>query len=192
MKNRLDLPAEAAIECAKHPNIVGMKESGGDVTKIGMIMSGTNNNPKNFCVLAGATTFLLPASQVGSNGAVCGLGNMIPDECCKLQHLIGNFRQYSYLYTFHLFNIFVFLFIFNGILIWILEHGKLDEAMKLEHRLMNIQLAVMKYNTGILFVKAAMDWFPGYYGGPTRKPLLPLDEKSLNGLKRAFVDNGFL
>ena len=101
MKNRLDLPAEVAIECAKHPNIVGMKESGGDVTKIGMIMSGTNNNPKNFCVLAGATTFLLPASQVGSNGAVCGLGNMIPDECCKLQHLIGNFRQYSYLYTFH-------------------------------------------------------------------------------------------
>ena len=101
MKNRLDLPAQVAIECAKHPNIVGMKESGGDVTKIGMIMSGTNNNPKNFCVLAGATTFLLPASQVGSNGAVCGLGNMIPDECCKLQHLIGNFRQYSYLYQFH-------------------------------------------------------------------------------------------
>ena len=89
-------------------------------------------------------------------------------------------------------RVFVFLFIFNGILIWILEHGKLDEAMKLEHRLMNIQLAVMKYNTGILFVKAAMDWFPGYYGGPTRKPLLPLDEKSLNGLKRAFIDNGFL
>ena len=89
-------------------------------------------------------------------------------------------------------RVFVFLFIFNGILIWILEHGKLDEAMKLEHRLMNIQLAVMKYNTGILFVKAAMDWFQGYYGGPTRKPLLPLDEKSLNGLKRAFIDNGFL
>ena len=89
-------------------------------------------------------------------------------------------------------RVFVFLFVFNGILIRILEHGKLEEALKLEHRLMNIQLAVMKYNTGILFVKAAMDWFPGYYGGPTRKPLLPLDEKSLNGLKRAFIDNGFL
>ena len=85
---------------------------------------------------------------------------------------------------YNILRVFVFLFI--------LEHGKLDEAMKLEHRLMNIQLAVMKYNTGILFVKAAMDWFPGYYGGPTRKPLLPLDEKSLNGLKRVFVDNGFL
>ena len=98
MKNRLDLPAEVAIECAKHPNIVGMKESGGDVTKIGMIMSGTNNNPKNFCVLAGATTFLLPASQVGSNGAVCGLGNMIPDECCKLQNYIGNLSPNLYSY----------------------------------------------------------------------------------------------
>ena len=88
---RIDLPAEVAIECSKHPNIVGMKESGGDVTKIGMIMSATKNNHLNFCVLAGATTFLLPSSQVGSNGAVCGLGNMIPEECCKLQEFIGIF-----------------------------------------------------------------------------------------------------
>ena len=73
-----------------------------------------------------------------------------------------------------------------------LEQGKLDEAMELEHRLMNINMAVAKYNTGILFVKSAMDWFPGYYGGPTRKPLLPLDKKSQDGLKKAFVDNGFL
>ena len=86
----------------------------------------------------------------------------------------------------------VFLFKVNLPLILILENGQLEEAMKLEHRLMNIQLAVMKYNTGILFVKAAMDWFQGYYGGPTRKPLLPLDEKSLNGLRRAFIENGFL
>ena len=49
----------------------------------------------------------------------------------------------------------VFLFKLNCILILILENGQLEEAMKLEHRLMNIQLAVMKYNTGILFGKAA-------------------------------------
>ena len=72
------------------------------------------------------------------------------------------------------------------------EEGDLEEAIILEHRLMNIQLAVIQHDTGILFVKAAMDWFPGCYGGPTRKPLLPLDETSLNGLKKAFVDNGFL
>ena len=76
-------------------------------------------------------------------------------------------------------------------MILILENVQLEKAMKLEHRLMNIQLAVMKYNTGILFVKAAMDWFPGYYGRPMRKPLLRLDEKSLSGLKSAFIANGF-
>ena len=91
-----------------------------------------------------------------------------------------------------LYFVIIFLVKLNCILILILENGQLEEAMKLEHRLMNIQLAVMTYNTGILFVKAAMDWFPGYYGGPTRKPLLPLDEKSLNGLRRAFIENGFL
>ena len=83
------MSAEVAIQCAEHPNIVGMKESGGDITKIGMIMAATKNNHRNFCVLAGSTTFLLPASQVGSNGAVCGLGNMIPEACCRLQELIG-------------------------------------------------------------------------------------------------------
>ena len=88
--------------------------------------------------------------------------------------------------------IIVFLFKVNSLFILILENGQLEESMKLEHRLMNIQLAVIKYNTGILFVKAAMDWFPGYYRGPTRNPLLRLDEKSLNGLKRTFIDNGFL
>ena len=49
----------------------------------------------------------------------------------------------------------VFPFKVNSLLILILENGQLEEAMKLEHRLMNIQLAVLKYNTGILFVKAA-------------------------------------
>ena len=77
-------------------------------------------------------------------------------------------------------------------MILILDNVQLEEAMKLEQRLMNIKLAMLKYNTGILFVKAAMDWFPEYYGGPTRKPLLPLDEKSLNRQKRASVENGFL
>ena len=86
----------------------------------------------------------------------------------------------------------VFLFKVKSPLILILENGQLEEAMNLEHRLMNIQLAVMKYNTGILFVKAAMDWFQGYYRGHTRKPLLPMDEESLDGLKRAFIDNVYL
>ena len=88
-------------------------------------MSGTNNNPKNFCVLAGATTFLLPASQVGSNGAVCGLGNMIPDECCKLQNYIGNLSPNLYSYpVYFILYVIVFLFKVNSLLNLILEKGQ--------------------------------------------------------------------
>ena len=38
-----DLPAEVVIELADHPNIVGIKESGGDIEKIGRIAHATNH-----------------------------------------------------------------------------------------------------------------------------------------------------
>ncbi len=34
----VDLPADAVRELAKHPNVVGMKESGGDIAKIARMM----------------------------------------------------------------------------------------------------------------------------------------------------------
>jgi 4-hydroxy-2-oxoglutarate aldolase len=36
-----DIPAETAIALAEHPNIIGMKESGGDVEKIRVMVEGT-------------------------------------------------------------------------------------------------------------------------------------------------------
>ena len=38
-----DLPAEVVIELADHPNIAGIKESGGDVEKIGRIAHATGH-----------------------------------------------------------------------------------------------------------------------------------------------------
>jgi 4-hydroxy-2-oxoglutarate aldolase len=38
-----DLPAEVVIELADHPNIVGIKESGGDIEKIGRIVHATGH-----------------------------------------------------------------------------------------------------------------------------------------------------
>ena len=90
---RLDLPAQVAIELSEHPNIVGMKESGGDVAKIGQIVAGTKNNPENFCLLAGSASFLLPALHVGAIGGICALANALPQECCQLQELVGKERS---------------------------------------------------------------------------------------------------
>ena len=85
----LDLPVEVAVELSHHPNIVGMKESGGDVAKIGQIIAETKNNPQNFCLLAGSASFLLPALNVGAIGGICALANALPEECCKLQEYYG-------------------------------------------------------------------------------------------------------
>ena len=38
-----DIPAEVVIELADHPNIIGMKESGGDVEKIRKMVEGTRH-----------------------------------------------------------------------------------------------------------------------------------------------------
>ena len=73
------------MELSKHPNIVGMKDSGGDVAKIGQIIAETGNDPSNFCLLAGSASFLLPALNVGAIGGICALANALPLECCELQ-----------------------------------------------------------------------------------------------------------
>lgn len=37
----IELTAETIISLAKHPNIVGMKDSGGDVSRVALIVHGS-------------------------------------------------------------------------------------------------------------------------------------------------------
>ncbi len=84
----LDLPAQAACSLAKHPNIIGMKDSGGDVTKIGYMAHETRAD--DFQILAGSAGFLLGALAVGAVGGVCGLANI---AAAKLTYLWKSFCQ---------------------------------------------------------------------------------------------------
>ena len=62
--------------------------------------------------------------------------------------------------------------------------------MKLQHRLIAPNGAVTK-KFGVPGLKKAMDWL-GYYGGPSRKPLLELHETEKVALKKCFTENGFV
>jgi len=84
----LDLPAQVAISLAKHPNIIGMKDSGGDVTKIGYMAHETLAD--DFQILAGSAGFLLGALAVGAVGGVCALANI---AAAGLTSLWKYFRQ---------------------------------------------------------------------------------------------------
>ena len=71
-----------------------------------------------------------------------------------------------------------------------LGKGQHSDAMKLQHRLIAPNGAVTK-KFGVPGLKQAMEWL-GYYGGPSRKPLLDLHDQERVALKKSFVSNGFL
>jgi len=70
----IDIPDEAIIQLSKHPNIVGMKDSGAKIAKIAYLIQEC---PK-FQVLAGSASFLAPALMCGAVGGVCALANIAP------------------------------------------------------------------------------------------------------------------
>ena len=83
-----DMPAEVVIELAGHPNIVGIKESGGDVEKVRRMVEGTRHVKRAATVtetFEAVTPRMLKASS-GSNGQggelvqVAGLGGAKPSS----------------------------------------------------------------------------------------------------------------
>jgi 4-hydroxy-2-oxoglutarate aldolase len=64
-----------------------MKESGGDVTKIGHMVHDT---PDDFQILAGSAGFLLAAMAVGAVGGVAALANI---AAVKLADMVACFRR---------------------------------------------------------------------------------------------------
>jgi len=84
----IDLSAETVTAIAEHENIIGIKDSGGNVVKMGEIrrLAGPD-----FQVLAGSASFLLPALSVGAVGGILALANIAPVECLAIrQHFLDN------------------------------------------------------------------------------------------------------
>jgi 4-hydroxy-2-oxoglutarate aldolase len=77
------LPA-AAARLAVHPNIVGMKESGGDVAQIADLVAAT---PRDFSVLAGSTATFYASLCVGAVGGILAPACVVPDAVMRLFEL---------------------------------------------------------------------------------------------------------
>ncbi|XP_034882346.1 4-hydroxy-2-oxoglutarate aldolase, mitochondrial isoform X2 [Mirounga leonina] len=81
----LALPVDAVVTLSQHPNIVGIKDSGGDVTRMGLMVHKTRR--QDFQVLAGSAGFLLASYAVGAVGGVCALANVLGAQVCQLERL---------------------------------------------------------------------------------------------------------
>lgn len=91
----LDLPLNTILRLSNHKNIIGMKDSNGDIAKLANVVFRTKAVPGGFQVLAGSASFLLPAYSVGCVGGVCALANILGDEVCRVQKLFqdGNLEE---------------------------------------------------------------------------------------------------
>ena len=80
----VDLSTATITELSSHPNIVGVKDSGGNAAKVGEILAGCD---PNFAVLAGSSSFIYGALCLGATGGILALGNVAPNECARIMQL---------------------------------------------------------------------------------------------------------
>jgi 4-hydroxy-tetrahydrodipicolinate synthase len=133
------IEADVAARLAEHPNIAGMKDSSGNVDRMGAILASV---PGSFQLVTGAATTVYPSMLLGGRGAILALATFLPEICIAL-------------YT-------------------AAAAGDSANALELQRRVIPASQKIVGA-LGISGVKYAMDC-RGYYGGPARRPLLPLDE----------------
>ncbi len=83
------LPA-AVARLAAHPNIAGMKESGGDIAQVGELVATT---PERFQVLAGSATTLYAALSAGARGGILALACVVPELMVRMVDLVRQARH---------------------------------------------------------------------------------------------------
>lgn len=148
----LDMDADTIIALSQHANIVGLKDSGGNIAKMGEIRAYAHSD---FQLLAGSAGFLLPALSVGAVGGVLALANIAP------QHCIDIFQYFM--------------------------DGKMDDARKKQLKIIKLNNFVTR-QYGVPALKEAMNQL-GLYGGPSRRPLLPLEGRIKEKLRNLIKDS---
>jgi 4-hydroxy-2-oxoglutarate aldolase len=66
---------------AKHPNIIGIKDSSGNVDGVAKIIAAA---PKSFSTLVGSASTLLESLERGACGAILAVANAFPELCVEL------------------------------------------------------------------------------------------------------------
>jgi 4-hydroxy-2-oxoglutarate aldolase len=148
------LEPRLVIDLAAHPNIAGIKESGGSLPFLAEVVRDV---PDRFRYLTGSGHAVYPSLAMGACGAILAVANVVPEMCGEIYRL---FRA-----------------------------GKREEARKLQLDLVPFNKALVEVY-GIAGIKYAQD-LRGYLGGPTRPPLLPVDDKGRAEIKALLKKEGY-
>ena len=80
----LNISVDAVRILSQHPNIVGMKDSLGDVAQLHTFLKII---PKKFTLIVGSASILYPALELGVRAAILALANCAPKACAEIQRL---------------------------------------------------------------------------------------------------------
>ena len=150
---QLKLQADVVGRVAQHPNIIGMKDSSGDLKGVKEILAAV---PKSFQMLVGSVSVLHESLQMGAVGSILAVACAFPEMCVEAYEASRS--------------------------------GDSARATATQQKLVSAaNLFGPKY--GIAGLKYVMDSV-GYYGGPPRPPLLPVDapaKKDLDAMLASLV-----
>jgi 4-hydroxy-2-oxoglutarate aldolase len=79
----LEAPEVAVL--AEHANIIGIKESSGNVQRAAEMIAAT---PPGFQVLVGSAATIYPSIALGARGCVLALASALPEKCVALFELV--------------------------------------------------------------------------------------------------------
>jgi 4-hydroxy-2-oxoglutarate aldolase len=208
-----DIPAEVMIELAEHPNLIGIKESSGDVEKVRKMVSGTNHVKRSATVtetFEAVTPRMLAAAtaaesgnggelvQVGalsgeakpSSSAVTVVGKMkTRQKEVGFQVLVGAAHKlHPSLDAGAVGAILAFACpaptaCYEIYAAW--KEGDVELAHLKQERI--AKAAQRVGDLGVPGFKYGMD-FNGYYGGPARLPFLPLTANLRSEIEQLLAD----
>ena len=81
----VNVSKEAVSTLSKHPNIIGIKDSSGNVNQLGQYLNCVDSD---FNVLVGTAGALFGALTLGCKGGVLALANIVPEKCVDIYRLV--------------------------------------------------------------------------------------------------------
>jgi 4-hydroxy-2-oxoglutarate aldolase len=211
-----DIPAELVIELAEHANLIGIKESSGDVEKVRKMVEGTRHIQRSATVtetFEAVTPRMLAAATVGSSGdggelvqvagltgsslvrpssaAVTIVGKMkTRQKEAGFQVLVGSAQKlHPSLEAGAVGAILAFSCVAPTSCYEIYaawKEGDAGLARLKQERLAGAAQRIVS-ELGVPGLKHGMD-FNGYFGGPARLPLLPLTGEVKGEVERLLAD----
>ena len=209
-----DMPAEVVIELAEHPNLIGIKESSGEVEKVRKMVEGTRHIKRSATVTEtfdAVTPRMLTAGSSGAGeggelvpvGALSGVSATKPSSSVTVvgklktrqkevgfQVLVGAAQKlHASLDAGAVGAILAFACpaptaCYEIYAAW--KEGDAELARLKQERIAKAAERVAS-DIGIPGVKHGMD-FNGYFGGPSRLPFLPLTADLKAEIERALAD----